>query len=220
MVRKRLPSPAMVVAIVALVAALTGSAAALQGINSVKSNDIAANAVKSSDIARGGVTGKDIASDAVKGKNIGNAVIKPAMLDLIKVDGEVGPLVTTSATPTDLGGPSVTVHVPETGLIAIYARGTGQINGGSANALAQVHLFEANLLSAAPRLLQFDTGTPELRISTPGTGNIDGTPTPTRGGWSVFPAEAGTYTFSLRYSATGGGTATFQNTGLWAGVIG
>ncbi len=197
---KRLPSPAMLVAVCALVAAMAGSAIALPGKNSVKSNDIAPRAVK----------GKDIAAEAVK----------PAKLDLIKVDGEAGPLVTTSVPATDLGGPSVKVTVPETGLVAIYARGTGQINGGGAGALAQIHLFEPNLLPGAPRVLQFDTPTPELRISAPGVGQVDGTATLTRGGWIVFPADRGTYTFSLRYSVAGGGTATFQNTGLWAGVIG
>jgi len=199
-IRKRLPSPAMVVAIVALVAALTGSAVALQGKNSVKSNDIA--------------------PDAVKGKDIATGAIKPQDLDLIKVDGETGPLPTASVPAIDLGGPSVTVQVPETGLVAIYARGTGQINGGNNNALAQIHLYEPTLLPNAPRVLEFASATPELRITTPGTGNLDGTAALTRGGWIVFPAEKGKYTFSLYYSVAGGGTGTFSNTGLWAGVVG
>jgi len=197
---RRAPSPAMLVAVIALVAAMSGSAVALKGKNTVKS--------------------KDIAPGAVKGKDIAKQAVKPPKLDLIKVDGVVGPLVTTSVPAADLGGPTVTVNVPETGLVAIYARGTGQINGGGGNALAQVHLFEPNLLAGAPRVLEFSGQTPELRISTPGTGNLDGTAVLTRGGWIVFPANKGTYTFSLRYSVAGGGTATFQNTGLWAGVIG
>ena len=197
---KKLPSPAMVVAICALVAGLTGSAVALQGKNSVKSNDIAPGAVKGPDIADGAV--------------------KPPKLDLIKVDGEAGPLPTASIPATDLGGPSVTIHVPETGLVAIYARGTGEIDGGGNNALAQIHLFEPTLFPSAPRIMEFDSSEPELRISTPGTGNLDGTPSLTRGGWIVFPADKGTYTFSLFYSVAGGGTANFTNTGLWAGVVG
>lgn len=200
MKRKALPSPAMLVAVLALVAGLTGSAVALQGKNSVKSNDIAPGAVK----------GKDIATGAVK----------PPKLDLIKVDGEAGPLPTASVPAIDLGGPSVTINVPETGLVAIYARGTGQIDGGGGNALAQVHLFEPTLFANAPRILEFDSADPELRISTPGTGNLDGTASLTRGGWIVFPANQGAYTFSLFYSVAGGGTATFENTGLWAGVVG
>jgi hypothetical protein len=198
--RGRLPSPAIVVAVIALVAALSGSAVALKGTNTVKSNDI----------AKGAVGGSDIATAAVKAQD----------LDLIKVDGETGPLPTASVPALDLGGPSVTVKVPETGLVAIYARGTGQINGGGGGALAQIHLFEPTLLPNAPRVLEFDSATPQLRITTPGTGNVDGTTSLPRGGWLVFPADAGTYTFSLYYSVAGGGTGTFQNTGLWAGVIG
>lgn len=200
MSRKKLPSPALLVAMIALVAALAGSAIALPGSNSVKSNDIKRDAVKGSDIATGAV--------------------KPADLDLIKVDGEPGPLPTASIPAIDLGGPSVRVTVPETGLVAIYARGTGEIDGGGGNALAQIHLFEPSLFPAAPRIMEFNSPDPQLRISTPGTGNVDGTPSLTRGGWIVFPAEKGTYTFSLYYSVAGGGTGTFTNTGLWAGVIG
>jgi hypothetical protein len=199
-IRRRLPSPAMAVAVVALVAALGGSAVALQGKNSVKSNDIAPG--------------------AVKGKDIHKQAVKPTKLDLIKVDGETGPFPTASIPATDLGGPSVTVRVPETGLVAIYARGTGEIDGGGQNARAQIHLFEQTLLPGAPRVLEFDSAQPQLRISTPGTGMVDGTPNLARGGWIVFPAAKGKYTFKLLYSVAGGGTATFTNTGIWAGVIG
>jgi hypothetical protein len=197
---RRLPSPGLIVAVVALVVAMGGSAVALKGTNSVKSNDIAKGAVKGTDVATG--------------------AIKPQDLDLIKVDGETGPFVTASATPVELGGPSVTVKVPETGLVAIYGRATGQINGGGSDALAQVHLFEPTLFPGAPRVLQFDGTTPALRITTPGTGDLDGTLTLSRGGWIVFPADAGKYTFSFRYSQSGGGSATFQNIGLWVQVIG
>jgi hypothetical protein len=197
---KNLPSPALLVAVIALVAALAGSALALPGNNSVKSNDIKRDAVKGTDIAAGAV--------------------KPADLDLIKVDGEAGPLPTASVAATDLGGPSVTVKVPETGLVAIYARGTGEIDGGGGGARAQVHLFEPTLLPSAPKIIEFASSEPQLRISTPGSGDPDGAVNLARGGWIVFPADEGRYTFSLYYSVAGGGTATFQNTGLWAGVIG
>ena len=108
----KLPSPAMAVAVIALVAALGGSAVALQGKNSVKSNDIAPNAVK----------GKDIATGAVK----------PADLDDLEVDGEAGPLPTASVPAIDLGGPSVTVQVPETGLVAIYVAALGRSTAAGA----------------------------------------------------------------------------------------
>ena len=56
----RRPSPALIVAIVALVAALAGTAVALPGKNTVKSNDIAKNAVRSSDVKNDSLKGKDI----------------------------------------------------------------------------------------------------------------------------------------------------------------
>ena len=146
MTSNRLPSPAMLVAVIALVAALAGSALALPGSNSVKSNDIKRDAVKGTDIATGAV--------------------KPVDLDLIKVDGEVGPLPTASVPAIDLGGPSVTISVPETGLVAIYARGTGQINGGGNDALAQIHLFEP---TAAPER----AADPGVQLEPAGAADLD-----------------------------------------------
>ncbi len=200
MVRRRLPSPAMIVAIVALVVGLTGSAVALQGKNSVKSNDIAPGNVKTSDL-------KALA-------------VKPGSVDLFKTQGVPGPMLTIAGTPTDLGGPTVTVNVPETGLVAVYARVTGQLNGGGNNALAQVHLFEQTLLPNAPSIMSFTSSEPTIRYTVPGSGDNDGVSSPIRGGFLVFsPVTPGKYTFQLRYSNPGGGTATFQNAGLWAGVV-
>jgi hypothetical protein len=50
---RRLPSPALVLAFIALCAALAGTAAALPGKNSVKSDDIASDAVLPRHIAKG-----------------------------------------------------------------------------------------------------------------------------------------------------------------------
>lgn len=209
--RRWLPSPALLVATVALVAALAGSAIALPGRNTVRTDDI----------ARGAVKGKDIAKAAVKTGKIKNNQVTPLKLDLVRVDGETGPLPTASAPPVDLGGPSVTVKVPFTGLVAIYARATAEVDGGNENAAAQVHLVAPGVIAGAPRILEFASSDPTLRVTTPGPGDAgDGTSALTRGGFLVFPAEKGTYTFSLQYSAAGGGTAIFQNTGIWAGVIG
>mgnify|MGYP000338952522 CR=1 FL=1 len=61
------PSPAMVVAIIALIAATTGAAVALPGKNKVKPGDIAKNAVKSKQIKNGQVKSGDIANGAVGG---------------------------------------------------------------------------------------------------------------------------------------------------------
>ncbi|MFL5870492.1 MAG: hypothetical protein ACJ75R_05385 [Solirubrobacterales bacterium] len=190
----------MVVAIIALVAGLAGSAVALKGKNSVKSDDI----------ARG----------AVKGPDIHNKAVKPPALNLFQTDGVVGPISTASPQPTDLGGPTVTVKVPRTGLIAVYARVTGQQQGGGQSAVGQVHLFEPTLLPNSPAIMAFDTAQAQTRFTVPGPGDIGGVAGPTRGGFLVFsPANPGKYTFSLRYSQQGGGAATFSNAGLWAGAV-
>ena len=59
------PSPAMVVAFVALCVALAGTANALPGKNRVKSDDIARNAVRTSDIVRNAVRTRHIRSRQV-----------------------------------------------------------------------------------------------------------------------------------------------------------
>ncbi len=56
----RRPSAALIVAGVALVAAVSGSALALPGKNTVQSNDIKKNAVKSKQLKNDGVKGKDV----------------------------------------------------------------------------------------------------------------------------------------------------------------
>ncbi len=200
MSNRRLPSPAMLVAICALVVGLTGSAVALQGKNSVKSDDIAPSAVKAADIHK--------------------LAVQPTALNLFKTKGLAGPLSTASASPLDLGGPSVKVKVPQGGLVAIYARVTGQVNGGGNNAAAQVHLYEPTLLPNAPSIMTFNSADLQTRYTVPGAGDIGGVASPIRAGFLVFsPVNAGTYTFSLRYSNPGSGAATFFNPGIWGGAV-
>jgi hypothetical protein len=69
---RRRPSPAMAVAFVALLAALSGTAVALPGKNTVDSGDIKKNAVKSSDIAKGAVKTADLAKNAVRSAKVRN----------------------------------------------------------------------------------------------------------------------------------------------------
>jgi hypothetical protein len=66
----RRPSPAMAVAFIALLAALSGTAIALPGKNTVDSGDLKKNAVKASDIARNAVTGPKIRNGAVNGGKV------------------------------------------------------------------------------------------------------------------------------------------------------
>jgi hypothetical protein len=69
---RRRPSPAMAVAFVALLAALSGTAVALPGKNTVDSGDLRKNSVKSSDIANRAVKTADLANNAVRSAKVRN----------------------------------------------------------------------------------------------------------------------------------------------------
>jgi hypothetical protein len=73
--RRGRPSPAMAVAFVALLAALSGTAVALPGSNTVDSGDLKRGAVKNSKIAPGAVTGSKIRNGAITGSKIRNGTI-------------------------------------------------------------------------------------------------------------------------------------------------
>jgi hypothetical protein len=68
----RKPSPAMAVAFVALLAALSGTAIALPGSNTVNSGDIKNNTIRSKDIRNGTVAGRDVKNGSVKSADVGN----------------------------------------------------------------------------------------------------------------------------------------------------
>jgi len=194
---RRRPSPAMVVALVALFAALTGTAAALHGHNSVKSDDIKNGQVKTKDLAKRAVT--------------------PKRAHVTRSARAVPAVVTSSATPTALGGPSVKVSVPPGALVAIYAKAQISITGSGND--ATVRLFEPKLSPGSPGIMQSSSNTLQQRFTTPGSLDGNGVTSQTRAGWIVLSPPAGTYTFSLRYSASAG-TATFASRALYVTVLG
>ena len=196
---RRRPSPAMVVAIIALVAALSGTAAALHGRNSVRSNDIKNRQVKTQDLAKRAVT--------------------PSRTNVVKRSQALSAQVTSSPTPVPLpGGPTVTVKVPKGGLVAIWAHVQMSVTGS--NHHAQVDLFEPTLLPGASQILATGSNTLQSMLTAPGTNDQDGVQGSGRAGWIVFAPSAGKHRFSLAYSAPDGGTATFTNRRLYATVLG
>jgi hypothetical protein len=195
--RLRRPSPALVVAVIALVASLGGAAVALPGRNSVTSNDIKPKNVKAGDI-------RPRAVDAFK-------------TNLMRFKTLNTTVSTTSNTPVDLGGPTVTVKVPKGGLVEIFAESNMQLVGGGPNAQAQVHLFEPTVLPAGAKILGSSSPTLDDRFTATGDGN--GASGQLRGGWLVFTPGAGSHTFTLRYSGAGGGTAIFAGTKLYVSVV-
>jgi hypothetical protein len=74
LIRKR-PSPAFVLSCLAFFAALSSSAVALQGSNTVSSDDIKAKAVKRSDIANNAVNGIKVADDSLTGLDVDESTL-------------------------------------------------------------------------------------------------------------------------------------------------
>jgi hypothetical protein len=75
------PSPAMAVAFIALLAALSGTAIALPGRNTVDSGDIKKGAVKRSEIGRNAVTGAKIRNGTVSGADARNGSFTGSDID-------------------------------------------------------------------------------------------------------------------------------------------
>jgi len=76
----RRPSPALLVAVIALVAALAGSAVALPGKNKVDKNDIKKGAVTKKAIKKGAVTKKALKSGAVTEGKLADAAVTAAKI--------------------------------------------------------------------------------------------------------------------------------------------
>jgi hypothetical protein len=198
MLRKgRTPSPGTAIGLVALFVALGGTAVALEGRNSVRSDDIKNGQVRTPDIKKRAVDAK--------------------RTDLTKVNGEAGESTTPSNTPTPLSGPQVKVNVPKGGLVAVFAQVEGRVTGGGGNE-AHVYLHEGEFMPSPERLMTFDQAGFERRQTAPdGTG--DGALARARGGWIVLAPPPGKSVFSLRYDASGG-TGIFRDRKLWVTVIG
>lgn len=203
--RRRLPSPALILSMLALFVALGGTATALKGKFSVKRDDIAPRAVDAGKIKKGAVNGNLISDKAIGAwkLRLGSAV------------GAATEVTTTSTVPVDLGGPKVTVKVPEGGMVAVQAEAFMRATG--ANNAARAYLYEPTSVPNPTMILRSEsTANFQFRTSLPGSG--DGATNRVRGGWIVMPVTPGTKTFELRYS-TSGGTAIFKDRALRVAVI-
>ena len=97
---KTLPSPALVIAFIALVAALgTGSAVALSGKNTVAADDIKKNAVGASEIKANAVRSSEVRTNAIGSSEVRDNALTGADIDesTLNVGGGGGP-----------SGPSIT----------------------------------------------------------------------------------------------------------------
>jgi predicted RecA/RadA family phage recombinase len=82
------PTPALIVAMIALVAAMSGAAVALPGKNSVKKNDIKNGAVTGKKIAEGVVKSKHIKGNRLKDGAVGSKQLKDDAVTSAKVEPE------------------------------------------------------------------------------------------------------------------------------------
>lgn len=83
---RRLPTPGLVVAIVALVAALAGSAVALPGKGSVDGNDLRKGVVKTKNIKKNAVNGARVAANSLSGSDINEAGLRGPLLRAFTTD--------------------------------------------------------------------------------------------------------------------------------------
>lgn len=129
------PSPAMAVALIALVAALTGSAIALPGKGRVDSGDIKNNSVRGEDLRNGGIGTADVKKDGLTGGDINERTLRtvPRASDAFTA--------THAANSSQLGGvgPEGYLKAPTEAMRLVGAPGnpgfqTGWANFGDGNA--------------------------------------------------------------------------------------
>jgi hypothetical protein len=140
---KRRPSPAMAVAFVALLAALSGTAVALPGKNSVdsadiknkqvKGKDLASNAVTSAKIKNNSITGADVLDDSLTGADINESSLGkvPSATNADSATTATSATSATSAADADkLDGKDSAEYVQKTELLWALVDGTGALVAG------------------------------------------------------------------------------------------
>jgi hypothetical protein len=128
--RRLRPSPAMVVAFVALFVALAGTAfsagSKVPGKNGVKSSDIAPKAVKTSDLGTEAVTGEKVAANAVTGDKVspdsltgGDISYGSHVVTGTNIEGSPGALASCPAGEIATGGGAESRDFVDTGALML-----------------------------------------------------------------------------------------------------
>jgi hypothetical protein len=232
MKRFRLPSPAMVVALGALVMSVGGNvtAAALitsAGIqdNTIRTVDVRDGTLKSVDVTNGTLTGADVKDATLQGADVANnsltgADVKESSLGQVpsagKVDGldansiiRVARMSTSSSmvltlSPQTFGTP-LSITAPKAGFVIINGHVSFGNSGSTTGYLAgaQVRHIQSGVLST----MVLAPMPPPLTVAS------------TSHAW-VFPVSAGVNTFDLRVSRGGGngilGAAGGELTAIYA----
>jgi hypothetical protein len=106
---------------------------------------------------------------------------------------------------TEEDGPSVTVQVGASGLVAVYAEVTMGAGSTDPGRQLRVQLFEPTVLPSCETIMRESALGSNVRRTLPG--NDAGTTG--RGSWLLYQAPPGERTFSLRYGHTGNGFGIF-----------
>lgn len=85
-IKNQMPSAAMIVAAVALIVAMAGSAVALEGKNTVDAGDLKKNSVRSAEIKKNAVQSADVASNAISSTDLEDDGVNGADVDESSLD--------------------------------------------------------------------------------------------------------------------------------------
>jgi hypothetical protein len=162
---RRLPSPAAVIAIVALVFAVSGVAVALPGKNSVATKDIKKNAVTTAKIKNGAVKEAKLADGAVGTAKIGNDAVTGAKVNeatLGKVPSATSADTATKATSAETAAKAVSAESATKASSAEQAANAAELEGRT---LSQVRPIAVGLKDETTQGL--DSLTPETVMAVP-----------------------------------------------------
>jgi hypothetical protein len=196
----RKPSPAMAVAFVALLAALSGTAIALPGTNTVNSGDIVNNTIRSKDVRNGTVRGKDIKNGSVKSLDVGDDSLTGTDIDESTL-GQVPSANTANSANIASTVPDGSIGASKLGSITVrFAQGPDAADNEQSRANAFCPAGQRALGGGARN--EFNSNEPLLLASRPviSPDNVEA------------PADGGTFTGwrATIFNPTGGSVGPFQ----------
>ena len=203
------------------------------GDGEVAADDLATGAVTEDKIADGAVTSAAVANNSLTGDDIDESTLT-GLLRAASVEKDDGSQTSTGVHVVDardgdvscaaadmefFPGPTVTVTVGPSGLVAIYAEADmalGEPPKDEGPALVQ--LYEETDIPGCETILESSLQSPsqfppafERRTTLPASA----VGTTARGTWVIFPATPGTRTFSLRYGCGADPDITFSQSACY-----
>jgi hypothetical protein len=138
------PSHPTVVAYLALISALGGSAYAASKIGS---QDVANNSLRSKDFRDDAVTGRDVRNDKITGRDVREATLDASEFSAVGAGGG-GVCDPSSATPTVCA--EATIKLPQASRVLVIGTGGFFSEGGESRSLCEVRLDNHSVGAATP----------------------------------------------------------------------